>query len=196
MSEPNKDQPIPLHSSFNELLDSFRNAISAMAWLKVSVPAAKSFFSSYPYIIELPCSVVSQVIKVDKSILNLVESEGFNKETPFFSKTLISLFKIITIAIKDIIWEDSDFQSLKNEPLLKFLKHLRNTCAHHGSFYFGTGQQRLKTLEELPLIWRGKVIDEALEGTQLYMDFFKPGDLFILLADITALAKSHSPESI
>jgi len=34
-----------------------------------------------------------------------------------------------------------------------------------------------------------RAIDEKLEGTELYMDFFKPGDLFILLADITALVK-------
>jgi hypothetical protein len=184
------DQPLKFHNSFDNLLDTFRNVITSITWLKFSVEEANKFFKIYPYIIELACSVVSQDIKLDKSILKLVKEEGFNQQTPLYNQTLINFYRVFTIAINDIILEEKDFKSLLQKDELRFLRHLRNASAHNNSFYWGKGKQRKKTISKLPVSWRGKQIEEKLENTPAYMDFIKPGDIFILLSDISNLADS------
>ena len=180
----NSDKPIILHNSISELLICFRNVIAAMTWFKVSVNKAEQFFKSYPYIIELPCSVTGKIVKIDKTILKLVRDEGFDGLIPIYSKSLINFYRIFTIAVKDIIWKEPNFSSLLKEPELQFLRHLRNASAHNNFFFWGKGKNR-KIPE--PIIWRGKEIKKDLEHTKLYMEFMKPGDLFILLSDISKL---------
>ena len=184
------DQPLHFHRSFDSLLDTFRNVIAGITWLKASTQQAKQFYADWPYIITLACSVTDKEIKVDKSILSLVEREGFNQPTPLYSQTLINFYRVFTIAIKDIIWEEADFSQLHEKPELQFLKHIRNASAHDNQFYWGAGQQRTNTLSKLPVIWRDKEINENLENNSLYMNFLKPGDLFVLLADVSSLVKT------
>ena len=182
-----KDQPLTFHKSFDDLLDTFRNVIASMTWLKVSVEQAQNFYKPLPYIIELDCSVTNQKVKVTKSVLKLVQEEGFNKKTPRYSQTLINFYRAFTIAIKDIIWEEQEFQQLLQKNELQFFRHLRNASAHNNTFFWDTGNQRQNILKKLPVSWRGKVIEAKLEGSPLYMDFMKPGDIFLLLADISSL---------
>lgn len=191
------DQPLNFHNSLNSLLDTFRNVIASLTWLKVSVKEAKKFYESYPYIIELVCSVTGQVIKVDKSIFELINKEGFNQKTPLYSQTLINFYRVFTIAVKDIIWKEKDFKKLLQKDELQFLRHLRNASAHNNSFYWGEGVEREKTISKLPVLWRDKKIKITLENTPVYMDFMKPGDIFLLLSDISGLAKTvptHIPQ--
>lgn len=182
-----QDQPLKFHQSFNELLDTFRNVITSLTWLKVSVHKTAEFYQNYPYIIELDCSVITQKIKIDKSILRLIGQKGFNGPTPMYNQTLINFYRIFTLAVKDIIWEESAFQPLMQNEELRFLTHFRNASAHNNLFFWGQGRQRTNTIQRLPISWRGKIIDENLEGTKLYMDFVKPGDIFVLLSDISSL---------
>lgn len=182
-----QDQPLHFHKSFDDLLDTFRNVISSLTWLKVSVVDAQNFYQGYPYIIELDCSVAPQKIKVDKSILRQIEKEGLNAPTPMYSQAVINFYRVFTIAVKDIIWEEPDFKPFLKTPELEFLRHLRNACAHDNEFFWGNGKQRLDTIERLPVSWRGKTIITETEGTNLYMDFMKPGDIFLLLSDICRL---------
>ena len=182
-----------LHESFDGLLDSFRNVIASMTWLKVSGVQAQQFFAPYPNVITLPCTVIDQVIMVDKSILILVANEGFNQETPLYSNTLINFYRVLTIAIKDIVWEEPDFHPLLRRDELQFFGHIRNASAHKNRFFFGNNTQRIRTLETLPVSWRNKVISDTTEGSQLYMDFMGPGDLFVLLSDISALVSGRAP---
>lgn len=182
-----QDQPLNFHKSLVQLLDSFRNVIAGMTWLKVSVKDAQLFFAQEQNILSLSCSVTDKYIKVGKSILSMIEEEGLD-EPVLYNQTLINSYRIFTIAIKDIVWEEPDFSNLLNKPELQFLRHIRNASAHNNQFFWGTGQEKIRTLSKLPLIWRGKEIKDELEGTKLYMDFLQPGDLFYLLSDISSLA--------
>ena len=184
------DQPLHFHQSFNPLLDTFRNVIAAITSIKVVIKDVQEFYKDYPYIITLACSVTDQEIKIDKSILSLIERECFNKATPLYSQTLINFYRIFTIAIKDIVWEEQDFSNLLEKPELQFLRHIRNASAHGNKFYWGKGSQRADTINSFPITWRGKEINESLEGVELYMNFLKPGDLFLLLTDISELCRN------
>ena len=183
----NRDQPLNFHKSLNDLVDTFRNVIASMTWLKASAKDAQEFYKNYLYITELASSVASQEIKVDKSILPLIEKESFGGPTPLFTQTLINFYRVFTVAAKDILWEDAEFQRFLQRPELLFLRHLRNASAHDNTFFWGNGRQRTNTIQKLPVSWRGKVIEEKLEGFTLYMDFMKPGDIFFLLSDISSL---------
>lgn len=81
----NRDQPLNFHKSLNDLVDTFRNVIASMTWLKASAKDAQEFYKNYLYITELASSVTTQEIKVDKSILTLIEKEGFGGPTPLFT---------------------------------------------------------------------------------------------------------------
>jgi len=182
------DTPLHFHESFSEMVDSFRNVIASLAWLKASSDQAQAFFAPYPYVIELTCTVTDKLIKVDKSILTAIDREGLNQPTPLFSQTLVDFYRILTIALKDIVWQESDYQAVLQRDELQFLRHIRNASAHHNKFFFGRGRERERTIERFPVVWRGKSIKEGLEGTQLYMEYMAPGDLFVLLSDISAIA--------
>jgi len=184
-----KDKPMAFHKSFSELLDTFRSIIVSVLWLKVSVESAERYFESHKYIVKLPCSIgiKNQVVFLDKSIFNLIKEEGINGPAPLTSKALTNFYRIFTIAIKDIIWKEKDFEELLDLPELQFLYHLRNASAHNNLFYWGNEQQRKKNVKKFPIQWRNKIIKEELENKKLYMDFISPGDLFVLLSDITSL---------
>ncbi|MFH1112009.1 MAG: hypothetical protein V1712_02975 [Patescibacteria group bacterium] len=190
----NQDEPLLFHDSFNELLDSFRFSIASATWLQVSVQSAQKFFEPYLYIINLPCSVTDKIIKLDKSIFNTVQKEGFNGPSPLYTKNLINFYRIFTIAVKDIIFEQQDFHPYLNKAEeLKFLRHIRNASAHDNKFFWGRdANQRAQTIQQFPICWRSKVIEEKLEGNDLYMSFMKPGDIFMLLFDISNLVVKTS----
>ena len=91
-----QDRPLYFHPSLNETLDTFRNVIASTTWLKASIEQAATFYVPYPHIIELPSSVTDELIKVDKSILAAIKSEGFGGATPLYSKTLVDFYRIFT----------------------------------------------------------------------------------------------------
>lgn len=183
----NGDKPLQFHKSLDNLLDTFSHVILSVTWLKSSVITAKKFYESFPYVIDLTCSTTTQSVKVGKYIFIQIEKEGLKGPAPLYSKTLINFYRVFTIAVKDIIWEEPDFKPFLKNSELHFLWHLRNASAHNNKFFFGKGKQRNKTIKRFPISWRGKVIDKKLEGTILYMDFMKPGDIFLLLSDISGL---------
>ena len=186
----NDDLPETLlrfHRSFSSLLSSFGNIITSLIWLKVSNLQAEQYFRPYPYVVMLNCTVSDQAIKIDKSIFALVANEGFNEKTPLYTNSVLNFCRLMTIALKDVVWNEPDFKSLLERSEFQFLRHIRNASAHENSFFFGEGRQRIKTLEMLPVTWRNKVISDSTEGHQLYMDFMGAGDLLFLLSDISAL---------
>lgn len=186
------DKPLHFHGSFSALLHTFQNIITGISWLKVSINIAEDYYKRWPYTIMLASSVTDENIKIDKTIISLIKEEGLIKETPLYAQTLINSYRIFSIAIKDIIWEEPDFSSLHNKTELQFLRHIRNASAHNNRFYWGTGRQRTETIKNLPVQWRGKEINVDMENKELYMSFFAPGDLFILLSDISELYKNKN----
>lgn len=182
-----KDKPIFFHNSISNILDSFKFSILSAFWLQASHKNISLYFKKYPYICTLACSVTTDEVKIDKSLLRLIEKPQSVPNTPVLSDTLINLYRIFVIAVKDLIWEHDDFLELKKSNELQFLRHIRNGCAHSNQFYWGKGKERERTIKKFPISWRGKVIEEKLEGQKVFFNFFAPGDIFVLLADISSL---------
>lgn len=184
-----KDYPLQFHESLNDLLSTFRNTIASIGWLMESLNSAISFHQKYPYIVTLKSSVTKDFVKIDKSIFYLIREEALSNTPSLCSKSLIDLYRVFTIAAMDVVWGNEDFKKLHKRQELQFLRHLRNASAHKNSFYWGKGTARTKTIKNLPVRWRGKIISKKIEEKPLYFDFLAPGDLFVLLSDISALVR-------
>lgn len=181
------DKPLYFHSSISELLESFKFSILSIFWLQASNKNISSYFKKYPYICTLACSVTSDEVKIDKSLLKMIENIEQAKQTPIQPSALINLYRIFTIAVKDLIWNHSDFSMLKKRNELQFLRHIRNGSAHNNRFYWGKGTERERIVKSFPINWRGKRIEEKIEGQKVFFDFLAPGDIMVLLSDISKL---------
>ncbi len=182
------DHRLQFHESFSDLLVSFRCMIVSIGWLASTRSQIDQFYREYPYVATLESSVTKDLVKFDKSILSLLKQRTLDG---VFSQPLINIYRAFTIAIKDLIWENRDFCKLHKTEELQFLRHARNASAHKNTFYWGEGRQRDDTLKSLPVEWRGKKIEDSIEGKTVFFDFLAPGDLFILLSDISAMANKR-----
>jgi hypothetical protein len=181
------DKPMVLHEGLQGIMDVLLNIVVSMLWLSTSVKDAIRWWKPWPYVAHLDCSVPHPGINLDKSILDLLLDESASGVAPVRTTAMANAYRVCTIVAKDAVWEHADFRPVLQSPELQFLRHLRNASAHGNSFYWGQGNQRQRTLASLPLTWRGKRIESALEGATLYFDFLSPGDLFVLLEDISQL---------
>lgn len=138
----------------------------------------------------MDCSVSDFKIKLDPTILRSIQMEVAQNKAPLFQETFKNFYRVFTIAIKDVIWSEPDFVPFLQKPELQFLRHLRNASAHHNKFFWGTGdRQRKKTMDKLPVSWRGKTITQDSEGNPVFFDFIGTGDIFFLLMDISLLVQ-------
>ena len=175
------------HESIFRALDSFRYALAANVSLLVSIKQGQEPLRDLDRVLDLPYSVEGcekRVVHVGKDIVEKVALDSINGPAPFFSTITTDLYCIFTIAIKDILWEEPDFELHLESPEMQFLYNLRNAAAHHGKFKFND-----QTLKKLPVTWKGRTITKELEGKSPYDNFLKPGDLFVLLEDISNLVK-------
>ena len=105
------------------------------------------------------------------------EGQSVKSETKTY---MLSFGRIMTIALFDIL-KASEYQSkLSNEDIFKFARHIRNGAAHDNKFNITppiNGQ----------IMWRDKVIDNSLNGTQVIPDFINPMVLIFLMADISEI---------
>lgn len=83
--------PLLFHSSFDELVDSFRTAIAALTWLRSTPTEAQRHFASWHYIVTFDCTVSDKSIKVDKSAFVAFQSDAVVPGTPLFASTLANL---------------------------------------------------------------------------------------------------------
>jgi len=99
----------------------------------------------------------------------------------------ITLGRMMSIAIFNIL-ESSEYNNILNqEDLFKFAKHLRNGAAHNNKFNISPPVHR-------PIIWKDKIIDNSLNGTNVFIDFFNPILLIFLMKDISDLITKKTPE--
>jgi hypothetical protein len=77
------------------------------------------------------------------------------------------------------------YTKIKNESIVRFLKHLRNASAHGNSFNFIDSRGKLTDPGQIE--WRGKIIRKELQGQTAFPDFFPQGDFAYLFEDISKI---------
>ncbi len=84
--------------------------------------------------------------------------------------------RIFLGAMWDALKQHRRFDEIKTEPVVEFLRHVRNASSHGGRLNFG----KLKR----PANWRDKEITESMSGTPVFPDLLQDGDPILLVVDI------------
>jgi len=188
------DKEIYIHPIFNDLLNNFRffivgiNMMSMPDFQKAIIKAHKGEKS------ELEISVKYDNLKYFKYDIKDVLA-SFNKETGLklienkVHSNIINLLNFqarqVAISLFNIL-ENSEFNNIVNKQMIfKFVKHIRNGAAHNNKFNFDS-----KTISELPVEWRDKIIIPSLHKTEVFNKFLTPADLILLTSDLSKIIKS------
>ncbi len=177
------DKQLSIHSDFRDVVLTIELIVTSIAWLMRSVDDAARYFSHWPFAAQLDVSVLpDKSVKIGKNVLDTVREEREKGDSLSSSIVLRDVLCLLTIALKEAVWKSPEFQPFRRRDELEFLRHLRNAAAHGNRF-------NIRSSKSLPLKWRNKVISPQLNGKRLYFDFMAPGDLFILMEDISRLVK-------
>ena len=95
-----------------------------------------------------------------------------------FGGAMIRHGRLMAIALFDILSNSTYNKEISQTEIFKFAKHIRNASAHNNKFVF---ENKLKQDVE----WRGKIIEQNLEGTLAFGKFIILPDLMILINDIS-----------
>lgn len=181
------DRQIELLDEFTSVFSIFRLSIGAIVWLVQSKDSYLRFLEKYKYIIEMQTSVTEDVVKIDKSILEMLD---YNDKNGLIKSSIIELAKLIIINVKDITDALPELSEIRGSSSYKILRVLRNASAHNNKVFFNKGKYRERMVKQLPINWRNKTIDLSSENQDVFDDLhFSPADIFIIAEEISVLVR-------
>ncbi len=182
------DRQIELLDEFTSVFSIFRLSIGAIGWLAQSKDLYLKFLEEYKYIVEMQTSVIEDVVKIDKSILEMLD---YNDKNGLIKSSIIELAKLIIINVKDITDALPELSEIRASSSYKTLKVLRNASAHNNKVFFNKGKYRERMIKQLPINWRNKTIDLSSENQDVFDDLhFSPADIFIIAEEISVLVRN------
>jgi hypothetical protein len=162
-------------------------SIGAIGWLAESKDLYLKFLEKYKYIVEIQTSVIEDVVKIDKSILKMLDYKDKNR---LIKSSIIELAKLIIINVKDITDALPELSEIRASSSYKILKVLRNASAHNNKVFFEKGKYRERVIKQLPIRWRNKTIDITSENQDVFDDLhFSPADIFVIAEEISILVR-------
>lgn len=184
MTTPIKD--IYIHSLFNSLVNNFIYISLGLRMLTQKYFQDKWLKKMKLW--DLECKVEfrgSKWIEFDeKEIFDSFEEKFKPIRSGGKTKTnLLELLNFIArltaIYLVDIL-QNSKYNTrlLHRTNVFKFAKEVRNGAAHDNRF-------KLDRIKDLPIVWRDKTINKSLDGKEVFHSFLAPGDLIILIADLS-----------
>jgi len=181
------DRQIELLDEFTSVFSIFRLSIGAIGWLAQSKDLYLKFLEEYKYIVEMQTSVIEDVVKIDKSILEMLD---YNDKNGLIKSSIIELAKLIIINVKDITDALPELSEIRGSSSYKILRVLRNASAHNNKVFFNKGKYRERMIKQLPINWRNKTIDLSSENQDVFDDLhFSPADIFIIAEEISVLVR-------
>lgn len=174
--------PIKTDKLFNEYRDFFNVSMLSLwavsqsnflDWVEKQEPNIMAFEST----VEKSSAIhIKPVVKqIRKS--NLPEDQKGPLHTDLIKKYCI----LFCITIFEVLKEDPRYNSIKQQPVIQFLRHIRNGCAHGNKFHFNNNEPRF------PAKFRSKSIDRNLQGGEVFFSYISAGDIPYLLEDISKL---------
>lgn len=95
---------------------------------------------------------------------------------PEIQTTVTQIARAFTSAMWDTLVSHAHYENIATEPDIQFFRHLRNACGHDGTWNF-------KELKR-PAQWRDKKLTLGHIGQPAFGEFFKHGDLALLIVDV------------
>jgi hypothetical protein len=102
-----------------------------------------------------------------------------NQKGPLHTDLLRKYCATFCVMIFEVLKEDPRYKKISKKPVVQFLRHIRNGCAHGNKFYFKKGGPFF------PAEFRTKKIDTNLQGKEVFFSYISAGDIPYLLEDIS-----------
>ena len=170
-------RPVQIDQLFHEMIDAFSVCILGIGTLVD--PANLENLKSFSFVpVESSFSPEHSNINVHHYVNRLADHELSASLT---QDTLQVLCQALSISAYENLRASPHYAKIALNPVVQFLRHIRNASAHSNVFAFTRSQP------DKAAIWRGKEITKALNGSHCFFVFLSPGDLPLLLGDITRL---------
>jgi hypothetical protein len=168
-------RPVFIHSEFHEMIDAFSVCVLGLGAL--TNPANLESLKPYK-LVPVESSFSPEDSNIDlPHYLSRLSNEDI--AGPLRLNTMKVLCQSLTISAFETLKASSHYTGIAADPVVQFFRHIRNAAAHNNVFTFSKDQPGK------PAIWRGKQIARALEGLPCFFNFMAPGDLPLLLEEIS-----------
>lgn len=139
------------------------------------------------------------LIRSGKAVFGNLEF-GYSQFMPILENTTernISLLELLKQHLRTFLKESfehiktyvnltNQFELMRTANWYQFARIMRNSLSHTVFI-----QIKPRDLSLLPVTWNNITVDSAMNNTELYLDFFKPEDLFKLCIEMKEWAKQN-----
>jgi hypothetical protein len=135
---------------------------------------------SFPYLISFTSSFAEDSHLSKDNYFNICAADDRLKAVANQACCMVAVFA------SESLKNHKDYDKIRNEVPVDFLRHLRNAAAHGNSFNFIDSRSG-KLIDPGQVKWRGKLIEKDLQGKTAFPNFFAQGDFAYLFEDISKL---------
>ena len=182
----NIEQSYYIHPLFSEIERYFRYLLISMGMLTQKAGQV-GVQKSWPTI-DIQTSVnfdgntvlyfsVNKAIKQFNQEFNVQNSS--QSTTANLNAILKTQARLMVVYLYQIInGDESPYKTMVRRDLDNFIYHIRNAAAHDNKFHiFKRKNEKAE--------WRGKVIDDSMQGKVVFNDFICPADIIVLMSDLS-----------
>ena len=172
-------RPIQINETFNLAVDMLTCLWGGLIAPKLCETELKAKLAPYPHLISFVSSFAEDSHLSKENYFNIVASDARLKAVGNHACCLVagSAFESLK--------KHPRYAAIKNETLVKFLRHLRNAASHGNSFNFINSHGNF--VDPGQVKWKGKIIKKELQGVTAFPDFFSQGDFAYLFEDISKI---------
>lgn len=178
-------KPLEINKVFEMTQTVFVLFFGGWAGSKMCIDEVAERCKNFDFINQLDATVIPNFSSFisKKYFLKLLTPDTFDKNITNSFCSMICVYSFENLK------KDPIYKKIKDEPCVEMLRHIRNGSAHGNTFNFYNGK---RLIYPGTVSWKGKIIDKTLQDKVVFPDFISPGDVPLLLSDISEVIKNNS----
>lgn len=173
-------RPVQINEAFNLAVDMLTCLWGGLIAPKLCGDELKAKLAQFPHLISFASSFTEDSHLSKENYFNICAADDRLKAVANQACCMIAVFA------SESLKNHKDYNKIRNEVSVNFLRHLRNAAAHGNSFNF-IDSRLGKLIDPGQVKWRDKIIEKGLQGQTAFPDFFAQGDFAYLFEDISKL---------
>lgn len=173
-------RPVQINEAFNLAIDMLTCLWGGLVAPKLCGDELKAKLAPFPHLISFTSSFTEDSHLSKDNYFNICAADDRTKAVANQACCMIAVFA------SESLKNHKDYDKIRGEVSVNFLRHLRNAAAHGNSFNFIDSRSR-KLIDPGQVEWKGKIIEKGLQDKTAFPDFFAQGDFAYLFEDISKL---------
>ncbi len=173
-------RPVQINKVFDLAIDSLTCVWGGLIAPKLCGTELRAKLLPFPHLVSFVSSFTEDSHLSKENYFNICASDERLKSVANNACCLVTVFAFESLK------NSNQYDNIKNESTVNFLRHLRNAAAHGNSFNF-IDSRSSKFIDPGSVEWRGKIIKKELQGNAAFPVFFAQGDFAYLFEDISKL---------